>query len=220
MPRAHVIEAGDWLGDLAERFGVGHWSHIWNDPANAELRERRASPDLVMIGDVVQIPDAAPHDVEVAAGQRAVFVASGAPAVLKLRISGLGRCLEFFGPIEYELVAGDVVVSGTITANDQVLEVPLHPSVRQAVLTLAKERYELDIGGLGPASEHRGALARLEALGFAVDVGTPTSDRPGRVQAVDPLKAALLAFQSRMGLERTGELDDTTRDALETMYGV
>jgi hypothetical protein len=219
MPRAHVIEAGDWLGELAERYGVGHWSHIWNDPANVELRERRGSPDLVMIGDVVQIPDAPPREVEVPAGRRAVFVVSSSPAVLRIRISALGRFVEFFGPVEYELVAGDASISGTIVDDDQILEVPLHATVRSAVLTLmGRERFELDIGGLGPASEHRGALARFESLGFAVDVAPSTGDSE-KVQVVDPARAALLAFQSRMGLARTGELDEPTHRALTDMYG-
>jgi len=220
MPRSHVIAAGDWLGGLAERYGLGHWSHVWNHPANSELRQRRASPDLLMVGDIVQIPDAPPTEVEVPAGRRAVFVVSGTHAVLRVRVSGLARFVEFFGPVPFELTAGDAAMRGEITTDDFLIELPLHVTVQAASLVLmGTRRFELEIGGLGPADEQRGAMARLESLGFTVDVDDyPPNARKGQ-QAIDPSSAALLAFQTRTGLDPSGRLDDETLRALVRMYG-
>jgi hypothetical protein len=221
MPTGHIIQAGDWLGELAQRYGLGHWSHIWNDAANAELKQLRKTPDLLMVGDLVQIPDEAPPEIQVAAGRRAVFLMRASDAVLRIRVAGLARFIEFFGPIEYELTLGDTAIRGNLTEDGQVLEVELHDDVRTGTLVLmGAQRFDLTVGGLGPATEPRGALARLENLGFVAELRDPQSsgDEPS-VGAVDPLTAALVAFQERMGLMPSGRLDDDTTRALVDSYG-
>jgi hypothetical protein len=220
MPHSHIIAAGDWLGDLADRYGIGHWSHIWNDESNSELKHRRGSPDLLMIGDVVQIPDAPPREAEVPAGRRAVFVVRSSQERLRVRVTGLARFVEFFGPVSFDLRAGDVSVAGELTKDDSVIELPLHVAVQSATLILmGTQRFEMKIGGLGPADESRGAFARLESLGFTVAIDESPPEARTREQAVDPLCGALLAFQTRLGLERSGRLDDVTFRALVSMYG-
>ena len=52
----YVVKYGDYLTKIASEHGTT-WQAIWNHPANAELRAKRGSPDILYPGDVLQIPD-------------------------------------------------------------------------------------------------------------------------------------------------------------------
>lgn len=218
----HVVERGDWLGAIAARYGFDHWSRIWDHPANDHLRRLRGSPDLVMVGDEIQIPEPEGwRGVEVPTGNRAVFIVRGATDHLRLRVGGLGPFIAAFGPVSFVLEVGSQVLEGTIEEDDQELCIPLEPGARKAKLTLlGADVYELDIGGLGPVGEDEGAYARLANLGFRGDLegGGDTGGDDERGEAIEPLAQAVLAFQGRHGLERTGTLDDATRAMLEVQY--
>jgi len=75
-------------------------------------------------------------------------------------------------------------------------------------------RYELDIGGLGPVSEAKGALGRLGNIGYVAQVHTNDAQR-----RADPLATAIARFQFEHGLPVTGELDDETQRRLQDEYG-
>ncbi len=223
---AHVIEPGDWLGAIAAQYGFDHWSRIWDHPANDGLRELRGSPDLVLVGDSVQIPELnAPRGIEVPSGSRVVFTARGGVDTLRLRVGGLGPFIAIFGPVAYALQAGSRIEEGTIEEDGQELTIPLEPTARTAKLTLmGSDVYELHVGGLGPVDEDEGAYARLLNLGFRGDIepGGPAGDeRPGADGAavIEPRVQALQVFQRRHGLECTGQLDEATRGKLKAEYG-
>lgn len=219
----HVVRLGDWLGAIAREHGFEHWSAIWDHPANEGLRELRGSPDLLLVGDEVHIPDDGVRGVEVRAGDRVVFVARGPTDMLRVRVRGLGPFIAAFGPVPFVLEVGPEVVEGVVE-EDQELCVPLDPGARRAKLTLMQsDVYELDIGGLGPVGEDEGAHARLVNLGFRGDLepGGPAErdDDDGEEEGDEPRVLAVRAFQGRHGLERTGRLDESTRARIETEYG-
>ena len=56
MP-VHTVQQGEHLPALAERYGFQTIDPIWNDPANAELKQLRKNPMVLMPGDEVTIPD-------------------------------------------------------------------------------------------------------------------------------------------------------------------
>ncbi len=56
MARKHTVEAGDWLGAIANAHGFAHWAKIWDHVRNEGPRALRSSPDMLMVGDEVQIP--------------------------------------------------------------------------------------------------------------------------------------------------------------------
>jgi len=222
MPRTHVIQPGDWLGALAERYGVVHGARIWADPGNAALREARRSPDLLMVGDEVVIPDGdAPEHVEVEAGRRAVFVVRSRRDVLRVRVIGVAEFIEALGPIDYELRTSEESTRGQITEDGQIVELPLSPAVTAAELVLMRNtRFELAIGGLGPAGERRGAFDRLEMLGYVAEIVPGEADEAdGDQQVGDPLAEALRSFQAAHDLTPSGELDAATQRALADEYG-
>ncbi len=216
--KVHIVEAGDWIGAIAAAHGFERWSEIWDHEANAPLREQRGSPDLLMVGDEVAIPEGGRSGVTVATGQRAVFTARGAQDWIRLRVAGLGALVEMMGPVAYELTVGDEVVRGEITEEGQVLEAPLRGGATRAVLVLAgTERREFAIGGLGPVTEAKGVYARLANLGATADPAD--SDEVSSEAVGDPLTKAVRRFQQRMGLPVDGVIDEATRAALRDAYG-
>lgn len=221
MSDRHKVEPGDWLGSIAAKYGFSHWSQIWDDPANMCIRELRGCPDLVLVGDEVALPGAgSSRGVEVAAGQRVVFVARPKD-VLRLKVSGVGRLIEAFGPLEFVFEAGTQSRSGVLEHDNEELTLPLELGVRTAKLTLmGKDTYTFFVGGLGPVDEQQGAQARLANLGFRGDVASGAGAESHECeQNVDAWVQAVSMFQGRHGLQRTGCLDDATRTKLKSEYG-
>lgn len=230
--KTHVVAPGDWIGAIAATYGFARWPAIWDHEANAELRSRRGSPDLLMIGDEVAIPEDERGGVLVTTGRRAVFTARGASDMVRIRVAGLGAFIAAMGPVGYELTVGDVVVCGELTGEAQVIEAPLAVGVTKAVLILADtERFEYAIGGLGPVSEPKGVYGRLANLGFAggpmtarrggddPDGPEATGSPDGADAVTDPLIDAIRGFQRHARLDPTGVLDEPTRSALLDRYG-
>jgi LysM repeat protein len=50
----HVVVPGDYLTAIAYAAGVTV-DDIWNDPANAQLKELRSNPEMLAPGDVVYV---------------------------------------------------------------------------------------------------------------------------------------------------------------------
>src|SRR5262245_52815243 len=68
MPEEYVVQGGEHLSGIADRFGFDNVETIWNDPGNEHLRELRESPELLLEGDVVVIPDKQLLEAERATG--------------------------------------------------------------------------------------------------------------------------------------------------------
>ena len=221
MAATHIVKAGDWIGAIAEAYGFDHWSRIWDHACNAGLRELRGSPDLLLVGDEVQIPDTGEtRGIRVRTGQRVVFDVRPRD-VLRLKVVGLRSFIAAFGPVSFELEVGGEVIAGTLEDDGQEISVPLRPSASVARLTLlGAATYELSIGGLGPVDARKGAHARLLNLGYRGDFepgGSREDDGP-QLGVGDPIAEAILAFQRRNNLPDTGELDDDTTNAIRVRY--
>ncbi len=204
MAGRHTVAAGDWIGAIADAYGLPHWAKIWDHASNAALRALRSSPDMLMVGDEVHVPGLGDEaGVEVPTGQRAVFVARRPTDLLRLRVTGVGAFVAAIGPIAFELEIGSERIVGTIETEGQVIEAPLHPSTRTCVLTLGgTRRMEYAIGGIGPVGEERGAHARLVNLGFDAEPGP-----------------AVTTYQRIHGLAASGVADEPTRLRILQQYG-
>jgi LysM repeat protein len=52
----YVVRPGDTLSAIAGKYGFANFLFIYNDPANATIRQRRPSPNLIQPGDRIAIP--------------------------------------------------------------------------------------------------------------------------------------------------------------------
>src|SRR5215212_188617 len=57
MSTDHLVEQGDHISQIAEKYGFRDHRTIWNHPRNAELKKLRESPNVLFPGDIVHIPD-------------------------------------------------------------------------------------------------------------------------------------------------------------------
>jgi hypothetical protein len=111
----------------------------------------------------------------------------------------------------FRITAGSRSTSGR-TSEEGVLEAeaPLAEEAQLHVDTAAGEKiYQLRFAALDPATTAKGAQQRLRTLGFDCEPSDQLDDRA---------REALKHFQIGAGLTSTGEVDQTTSEALDRAY--
>ncbi len=200
----HTVRAGDSTDSIA--FAHGHFpEYVWNHPANAKLRERRESRNVLLPGDVLRIPERRSKELRLPTGATHRFRRRGVPSKLRLQLVGQAHA-------PYTLtIAGEPARHHT-TDGEGVLEEWIRPDATRAELVygLARHRAVLELGHLDPLTSDRGRQQRLNNLGFDCGRSDGTVDEPTR--------AALRRFQKRMRLYETGRFDDPTLRALADVH--
>lgn len=207
----YVVRSGDCIASIA--CDAGHlWTTLWDDPANAELRETRGDPNVLLPGDRVTVPPLRPRQEPGASEQRHRFVKKGQPEMFRVRILSDGEprknepyTLTVDGASEYE---------GT-TDPEGHLQAAIKPNARIAIVEIGKEeprdRFEFALGAIDPITEISGVQARLTNLGF--DCGPATGELN------DDTRTALRQYQKLRRLDVNGEPDEPTRRKLQDEYG-
>lgn len=210
MPTVHIVKPGDCISSIAYENGYGP-ATLWDADDNADLREKRGDPNVLLPGDKVVLPDKETRTTTHATGKRYTFVRRGVPEKLKLQflLDDAPRANE---PYVLE-INGVVVSSDQKTDGDGKIERSIPPNARSGRVLFrdGKEVYELRLGHLDPIEEVRGVKGRLKNLGFYHGPIDDTLD--------EATELALAEFQESRGLEPLGELDDETRSELKKAYG-
>lgn len=205
----YVVKQGDCISSIARE--AGHfWQTIWNDPANAQLKQVRKNPNILLPGDRVMVPPLRLREESGQTEQRHKFRRKGIPEFLRLRlltendepVASQPYCLEIDG----QLIDGR-------TGDDGEIEIPIQPNAKRGklILTQMGEEYDLMLGEMDPIDSLGGVQARLENLGF--DTGGEEAC------AEETTRQALRNFQERYGLPVTGEPDPSTRNKLNELHG-
>lgn len=205
MPE-HEVRQGECILSIANQTGH-HWETIWNAPENAELKQLRERPNVLLPGDRVHVPDIRLEQGSCATGQRHRFRRCGEPVVLRIRFlssNGEPRADE-----SYQINVDGLWLSGNLDSEGQ-LQVPLPADAQSARVLIgqgdSQDEYPLGLRCLDPISETTGIQQRLYNLGFNCRV-TGRQDR----QTEDALKA----FQSKHDIPESGSPDETTRNGLK-----
>ncbi len=200
--------ADDCVSSIAEKHGF-FLKTLWDHPDNSELRSKRKDPNVLAPGDEVFVPEKRmglePGETE----QRHCFKRKGIPAMLRLCF------LEKGAPrsnVPYTMSLDGKLIQG-VTDSDGLIEQPIPPDARQGELWLGPDRltadyFRLDLGNMDPPDTPEGARKRLQNLGFIPDDDSE-----------DELSRILREFQMDKDLDPTGELDDTTQQALLDAHG-
>lgn len=209
MPTSHPIEEGDSIISLSDRSGFLA-DTIWNDGANAELRQRRVDMNILLPGDVVVIPDLRKKFEKRPTGQKHRFRRKGIPAMFRLQVFDMNVAVA---NTPYTLTVNGVVKTGK-TDGQGIVEQFVPATAKTGELKLGEDdnafTLTLQFGYLDPLNEVSGVQNRLANLGY--DCGPAT----GSLNATT--KQALLDFQRDNKLDGTGEIDDATRAKLEEIY--
>jgi putative peptidoglycan binding protein len=228
MGKKVLVRQGDFLAQIAKDHGFHDPATIWNAPENAQLRQDRPDPNVLLPDDEIFIPDKIDKAVAVASGKRTTFQVGAPGTRLRLRVRSPDG-LPLVGAICKVVVAQDAEVTGT---NDQgVVDramPPLEPNVPRPIagrLDILDPPFELHlaIGALNPDTDIEGQQARLNNLGYfagfdPVVVGDPKSD--DERLAAQQFKWAVEEFQKDvMKIQPTGIMDAATRAALVAEHG-
>jgi hypothetical protein len=206
----YTVVEGDCVESIAVK--TGHlWKTIWDHPRNASIKKARVSPNVLLPGDRLYIPEKVLKTVDRPTDQRHVFVREGLSSKLRLCIKRNG---EPRSNQPYRLVIDGILVEGT-TDGDGWIDMVIPADAKHGQLSVGEdprhsEVFSLELGGMDPITEPTGIQKRLRSLGFACHA-TGEMD--------EATLGAIALFQKGEDLEPTGELDSTTLEKLKKRYG-
>lgn len=207
----YTVVAGDCLSSIAYRNGF-KWQTLWDDPQNADLRERRQDPNILYVGDVVYIPDPVPRVETRPTDATHRFQITMQLAKVRLRLLSAGEPRA--GEDWVFSVDGRVVHHGTID-DDGYLEFSVPPDAPGGKLLVGDpevgEAYDIQLGYLDPIDTIEGIQERLTNLGFVV----------GGIDGIlgKQTRRAVSQFQSEQGLDVDGDPGPQTKARLLRVHG-
>jgi hypothetical protein len=244
MSITYTIAAGDCLYSIGVDSGIP-WQKIWNHPNNADLKNLRLNPNILLPGDVLFIPDPLLRTNRGATDQQHRFVLKSALAKLRLRVvkpdpekivkddrevtyardkdvvtsdppAQLGVPQVAWSQCPYVLEIDGVKSEGQ-TDGDGRLEASIPPGAQVGTLTLAPGTDEENV-----VAVNLGFLDPSDTLiGFQQrlsNLGYPATNATSEEDGV--LVQAIAAFQADYGLDISGMVDDRTREALVKAHGI
>lgn len=204
----HTVVQGEHISRIAEKYGFMRTDTIWMHPDNAPLRAARQSPNVLLPGDVLVIPDKQQKAVSRPTGALHTFVLRTNPLELRLAFLDLknrpicGAAVTVnFGQAAALTTDGEGKVVLTIRRSEPGGDMAL-PQGTAAVL----------VGHLDPIDTESGVRARLSNLGYLLGDVEDADD-------AEELRFALQELQADYALPFTGELDDATRAKLAEVHG-
>jgi N-acetylmuramoyl-L-alanine amidase len=201
------VREGDTITSVAFRFGFFPET-LWQHPSNSVLRSLRTDGDILMPGDVMNVPPIRirPHLAPV--NHRYRFRRKGVPARMRMQIfdeNGPRASQSFVLSIDARELPGT-------TDGDGVIEAFIPPDAVRGELMIGPDRktYTILFGTLDPITEIIGVQKRLNNIGFYC------GEETGEMN--DATAEALRRFQFRAQLPVTGHLDDTSRNMLAKIH--
>jgi N-acetylmuramoyl-L-alanine amidase len=170
MAKVHIVRQGEVLASIAARFGFTSGASLWEHPGNAELRNKRANPNVLFPGDQLLIPDKENKSVACPTGQRTRFERRGTSLVLRLILED-----AYSAPIAHARCELTVDGATQLLVSDQTgrIEAKLPVHAESALLTiqppgalLPEPPIAIRLGHLDPVTEVSGQIARLNNLGY------------------------------------------------------
>jgi hypothetical protein len=212
----HTVEQGECLAGIARQYGFTDYQKVYNCPENAQLRQDRPNPNILLPGDQIYIPD---KDLKQHSGgteQRHSFKLDSDKTQLRLVIADTDG--KPYGGNRYELKVETAIFTGT-TGSDGLIEQVIPADAETGELTVWWTEgpppitctWTLDIGHLDPVEEVSGIQARLNNLGF----------NSGGVDGIIGPKtiAAVSDFQEANNLTIDGIPGPITQAKLKQLHG-
>ena len=203
----HIVEDGEHLPGIAERYGFQSHKTLWDHPENALLRQRGRLPEILLSGDEIVIPEKNHEPLVASTGQMHPLVVRSARLQLRLRVRDLGA--QPIADADCRLSVGLAADEELRTDADGRVSQAIARSTSHALFTLANDTFDVAVGALDPIDTPTGWRGRLVNLGYL------ESDES------DPreLQAAVEEFQCDVRLPLTGKMDDRTRAKLLVEHG-
>lgn len=214
MPTEHVVQQGEHGSGIVSQYGFSLLSTVWNDPLNADLRQSRQTPDILLPGDTIQIPDKSIQNRSAATGQVHVYVTPLDKIQVRLKLLDLAGKPIADHPCDFS-IEGQAAAS--TSDSDGIVEGPAPRNAAAAELKLDDNDFAVAVGRLDPIEEESGWQARLINLGY---LEKPDPSFAGSAQTRDrEIKSAIEEFQCDQNIAVSGIMDDATISALRDVHG-
>ena len=220
----YVIQPGDCLASIAQRFGFANWRTIYDHSANASFREQFPNPNVIEPGATLTIPDKVQGEQSASSGSKHTYRVSRPKTMLRIKV--LDRDQEPLANAGYKLTVGERTHTGSADGNGLIEQEILATAAEVHLTVFAKaktaqnqaadsdvqRRYDwrLLVGQLDPVTTVAGYQARIHNLGIET----------GPIDGIHgPLtNAGVRAFQTRYDLAVDGIVGPQTRGKLLEVY--
>jgi hypothetical protein len=197
------------MSSIASQFGF-FWQTLWNLPENADLKNKRKNPNILMEGDRIVIPPIRVKQESRGTDGCHNFKRLGASSNFRMCLLSDGEprvSVDYTCDIDGHLVNGQ-------TDSDGVLNIPIPPGARSGMLRLlggkVVEEYRLNFGELDPIDEVSGVQQRLNNLGYDCAITGELDEQT---------KDAMSSFRAEKNLPESDAIDDDLRGALVDAHG-
>ncbi|HMD39838.1 MAG TPA: LysM domain-containing protein, partial [Candidatus Acidoferrum sp.] len=124
MSEYYTVEQGDHLSSIAKDYGFTDYTVIWDHPNNADLKNKRKNPNILLPGDEIFIPDMEEKNESGATDKRHTFKVDKKPLFLRLVLEDLYE--KPIGGAQCALRISDEITQPTTTADGKIQqEIPL-----------------------------------------------------------------------------------------------
>ena len=206
MP-THIVEQGEYLAQIAAKYGFRSATAIWEHPSNQALKNQRVNPNVLLPGDSIFIPEPTQKAVSVTTAKKHVFVVPSEKLLLRLRVRD-------FDDQPVKNTACTVQVDGVDhllqTNGEGLVELEVPKTAQGGKLSVPSLELELPlkIGHLDPPDAKSGWVGRLRNLGYLFEADDPAG-----------IAEALEEFQCDNKLKVTGQPDTATQNKLKELHG-
>jgi hypothetical protein len=206
----YVVCQGDHLRKIAFRFGVDA-DALWSDAKNADLRSRRGNGDVLMPGDVLQVPTCAPPGLKVRAGPKNAYRADVPLVTIRLVLQPGRRSYGDQPFVVHGAGTGGRPLRGRTGPKGEVsFDVPVNARALVLSLPVLGLSVPIQMGDLDPLDERSGVVQRLQQLRCLPHAGATDDEK---------LAEGVRRFQASQGLPVTGVLDEDTRRSIGDAHG-
>jgi hypothetical protein len=212
----YIVQQGDYISKIAADNGFTDFNTIWNDGANAQLKAQRETPNVLMPGDKLHIPDKEVRTESRPTDATHEFVLSGKPLKLRLVIHDMEDKPVSGKPCDLK-VTGSPDVSPLSTDGSGMAEREIKPDAQAGTFKLKDAGLPIDldltlkIGHLDPVDKITGQKGRLNNLGY--DAGEVNED------VTLQFKSAVEEFQCDQKLSVDGDCGKNTQAKLKQVHG-
>jgi N-acetylmuramoyl-L-alanine amidase len=206
-PAQHTARYGDHVSRIAAMYGFRSYDPLWTHPDNAALRQKRQTPHIIAVGDVVHVPEMAVREVARGTEQRHRFTVQLHPLVVRF-------AFQLWGGKPLDKAPSAVVLDGSpaeFRAGSGSIEVPVTPVTDSCIVKWSDREVAARVGFLQPKDVVAGYRQRLNNLGY----GAGDSDDPADVR----LRSAIEEFQCDEGLTVDGKCGPGTQARLVKVHG-
>lgn len=220
MADYYTVEQGDHLSKIAKDNGFTDYTIIWDHANNADLKNQRKNPNILLPGDQVFIPDMEEKHESGATDKRHTFTVDKKPLKLRLVLEDIYE--KPIAGAACALLVGDQTFQLTTDGKGKLeQEIPLDATeaflvIRADQTPFKDETFPVKIGHLDPVDEISGQVARLNNLGYFAG---RLDDPPAAPQSDAAFLSAVEEFQCDHGLTVDGDCGPKTQAKLKQVHG-